>query len=46
MLIAFAIFAAQLVVSRWWVQRFAYGPAEWALRGVTNAERPAFRLAA
>ncbi len=46
MLIAFAIFAAQVVVSRWWLERFAYGPAEWALRAVTNAERPRFRLAA
>jgi uncharacterized protein len=40
MLIAFAIFAGQLVVSRWWLRRFAYGPAEWVLRGITRAEVP------
>jgi uncharacterized protein len=37
-----AVFAAQLVVSALWLRRFRYGPAEWALRWLTNARRPAF----
>jgi uncharacterized protein len=40
---AFAIFAAQLLLSRWWMQRFAYGPVEWLLRAFTNLELPAMR---
>ncbi|QNK68258.1 DUF418 domain-containing protein [Variovorax sp. PAMC26660] len=40
---AFAIFAAQLVLSRWWLRRFAYGPVEWLLRAITNLELPAMR---
>ncbi|WP_082609031.1 DUF418 domain-containing protein [Oerskovia sp. Root918] len=35
-----AIFAAQLVASRWWLGRHAYGPLEWGLRWVTNGRRP------
>lgn len=41
--VAVAIFAAQLVVSRRWLRRYAYGPAEWALRAVTLARLPALR---
>lgn len=37
---AFAVFAFQLAVSAVWLRRFRYGPAEWALRWVTNARRP------
>lgn len=40
---AFAIFAAQLVLSRCWMGRFAYGPVEWLLRALTNLELPAMR---
>lgn len=36
--IAFAIFACQLVLSRWWMRRFVYGPVEWLLRAFTNLE--------
>ncbi|WP_246106635.1 DUF418 domain-containing protein [Pseudonocardia kunmingensis] len=43
-LFALLVFAVQLVVSAWWVQRFRYGPAEWLLRWITNAERPGWRL--
>ncbi|MFC0030626.1 DUF418 domain-containing protein [Micromonospora chaiyaphumensis] len=38
-----AVFAVQLVASAWWLRRYRYGPAEWALRWLTNARRPAFR---
>ena len=41
--IAFAIFAAQLVLSRWWLGRFVYGPVEWVLRAFTNLELPPMR---
>jgi uncharacterized protein len=40
LLLAIAIFFAQLVLSRWWLNRHRYGPAEWALRAWTNQERP------
>lgn len=41
--IALGIYVMQLVVSRFWMARFQYGPVEWVLRAVTNAERPAWR---
>jgi len=41
--IAFAIFGCQLVLSRWWMRRFAYGPVEWLLRAFTNLEWPPMR---
>ena len=41
--IAFAIFACQLVLSRWWMRRFVYGPVEWVLRAFTNLELPQMR---
>ncbi|OOG75725.1 hypothetical protein B0E45_02010 [Sinorhizobium sp. A49] len=41
--IALIIYAAQLVLSRWWMQRFAYGPLEWLLRIVTIWRVPQWR---
>ncbi|MGI5211441.1 DUF418 domain-containing protein [Plantactinospora sp. CA-290183] len=41
--IAVAIFAGQLAVSRWWLGRYGHGPAEWLLRWITNGQRPAWR---
>lgn len=41
--LAVAIFVFQLVVSAWWLRRHQYGPAEWLLRWITNARRPAWR---
>ncbi|MGV2112159.1 DUF418 domain-containing protein [Agrobacterium salinitolerans] len=43
LLLSIAIFAAQLVVSRWWMAHFAYGPFEWLLRAVTNLHIPRMR---
>ena len=43
MLIALAIFVAQLVISRWWMARFAYGPLEWILRFITIGRVPQWR---
>jgi uncharacterized protein len=33
--IVVAVFAAQVVFSRWWLTRFRYGPAEWLWRTLT-----------
>lgn len=41
--IACVIFALQLVLSRWWMGRFAYGPVEWLLRAVTHRAWPRMR---
>ena len=39
------VFASQLVLSALWLRPFRYGPAEWALRWLTNARRPGQRTA-
>jgi len=41
--IALGIFAAQLVLSARWMRTHRYGPVEWILRAVTNAQWPAWR---
>jgi uncharacterized protein len=38
-------YAAQIAFSRWWLSRYAYGPAEWVWRALTYGTRPAMRLA-
>jgi len=38
-------YAAQIAFSRWWLRRFAYGPAEWVWRALTYGTRPPMRLA-
>ncbi|WP_157180771.1 DUF418 domain-containing protein [Actinopolymorpha alba] len=43
LLVAVAIFCAQLVVSTRWLASHGYGPVEWLLRALTNAARPAWR---
>jgi uncharacterized protein len=43
--IAVAIFAAQLVISRLWMGRFAYGPVEWLWRRLTYRRPLALRRA-
>jgi uncharacterized protein len=37
------VFALQLAVSHWWLQRFRYGPLEWLWRAFTYAQWPAMR---
>ncbi len=32
---AIAVFAAQLILSRVWLQRYRFGPAEWLWRSLT-----------
>ncbi|MEV0248544.1 DUF418 domain-containing protein [Nocardia sp. NPDC050712] len=36
-------FAAQLLLSRWWLRGHKYGPVEWLLRAVTYLSRPPWR---
>ena len=43
LIIALAIFAAQIIISMAWMSRHAYGPLEWLLRGFTYWQRPAWR---
>lgn len=40
LLISLAIFAVQVVYSRWWLARFRFGPLEWVWRTVTYGHRP------
>ncbi|MGL4291056.1 MAG: DUF418 domain-containing protein [Phreatobacter sp.] len=43
LLLALVVFAMQLIVSAWWLRRFAYGPLEWLLRALTIGRRPPMR---
>ncbi len=40
-----AVFALQVVVSRWWLARYRYGPMEWLWRWATYGQRPLMRHA-
>ncbi|HEX2741320.1 MAG TPA: DUF418 domain-containing protein, partial [Rubrobacter sp.] len=44
LLLSFAIFAAQIPLSAWWMSRFAFGPAEWVLRSFTYARLQPIRV--
>lgn len=35
-----AVFALQVVLSRWWLSRYRYGPMEWLWRWATYLRRP------
>jgi uncharacterized protein len=37
-------FAVQVPLSRWWLARFKYGPAEWLWRSLTYGRAQPFRL--
>lgn len=37
------IFAVQVLYSRWWFERFRFGPMEWLWRGATYGHFPALR---
>ncbi|MDH7795146.1 MULTISPECIES: DUF418 domain-containing protein [unclassified Beijerinckia] len=41
--IGLEIFIVQLLLSRWWLARYAYGPVEWLLRAATLAAWPRWR---
>lgn len=36
------VLALQIMWSRWWLERFRYGPVEWLWRWLTYGERPRF----
>ncbi|MFE1873401.1 DUF418 domain-containing protein [Streptomyces sp. NPDC059496] len=42
-LTALALFAAQLLFSRWWLARHRYGPVEWLLRAATLGRLPKWK---
>lgn len=42
--IVVAVYAAQFMLSRWWLRRFAFGPVEWVWRALTYGKRPPMRL--
>ena len=44
-LFVIAVFALQVVFSRWWLSKFRYGPVEWLWRWLTYLQRPSMRLA-
>jgi uncharacterized protein len=46
LLVTAAIFAAQIVYSRWWMARFRFGPLEWLWRGATYGKLPPLRVTA
>ena len=39
LVLTIVIFAMQVVLSRWWLGRFRYGPAEWLWRSLTYGRR-------
>jgi uncharacterized protein len=41
--VALLVFAAQAIVSTWWLRLFRFGPAEWAWRSLTYGRRQPFR---
>jgi uncharacterized protein len=43
--IATVAFAGQVLLSRWWLARFRYGPLEWLWRGLTYGRWPAMLAA-
>lgn len=45
LLLACAIFALQTLLSRWWLERFRFGPAEWLWRWATYDSRLPMRHA-
>ncbi|HZV85829.1 MAG TPA: DUF418 domain-containing protein [Brevundimonas sp.] len=43
LLFAVVVFSLQVVFSRWWLARHAYGPAEWLWRWATYGVKPPFK---
>jgi uncharacterized protein len=42
--LSLAIFALQIVYSRWWLSRFRFGPAEWLWRALTYGKVQPMRV--
>lgn len=45
-LIVVVAFVLQILASRWWLARYAFGPLEWVWRGLTYGTWPALRRGA
>jgi uncharacterized protein len=45
LLAALALFLADAALSRWWLERFRYGPLEWLWRSITLGRRQPWRVA-
>ena len=43
---AFGLFGMQVILSRWWLQRFRFGPMEWVWRSLTYSTPQPMRLQA
>ncbi len=43
LLLTVVVIGLQIVFSRWWLARYAYGPAEWAWRWATYGVKPALK---
>ncbi|MCD9086546.1 DUF418 domain-containing protein [Stenotrophomonas sp. SY1] len=43
LLFAVVLFAAQALVSHWWLKHFRFGPAEWLWRAITYLQLPPLR---
>ncbi|WP_244651267.1 DUF418 domain-containing protein [Rhizobium sp. CFBP 8762] len=41
--IAVGIFGLQVIISHWWMARYAYGPVEWLLRSLTIGRWPQWK---
>ncbi len=41
--LVFAFFLIQILISKWWVARFQYGPIEYIWRWVTYGQKPTFK---
>jgi uncharacterized protein len=46
LLLVLAVFVLQIALSRWWLERFRYGPVEWLWRSATYGRREPMRRAA
>jgi len=44
-ILSIAVFGCQMVISRWWLQRFRFGPMEWVWRCLTYGKKQPFRQA-
>ena len=42
-LFAFIVFAIQILISRWWLSHFQFGPVEWLWRSATYGKRQSMK---
>jgi uncharacterized protein len=43
LLLTVVLYAAQLTISNWWLERYRFGPMEWLWRGMTYGKFPSMR---